>query len=199
MSNELLHKITSLMGSRICHDLISPIGAISNGVELLTMTNPSSGPEIDLISESVNNANARVKFFRIALGIASEGQQSSSKEMVSICNDISSERIKIIWNPTEDISRSEVKLACLLILCAEISLPRGGSVTTDYLDGKWHVTAQGDLSTSNANLFEKLTQPINPDGITASEIQFLLAPLQACELGRAIEYKSENNTLSIIC
>ena len=50
--------IAALLGSRICHDLISPIGAISNGVELMQMSGADSSPELALISESVESANA---------------------------------------------------------------------------------------------------------------------------------------------
>ena len=57
--------IAALVGSRICHDLISPIGAIGNGVELIGLTENTSSPELALISESVDNANARIRFFRV--------------------------------------------------------------------------------------------------------------------------------------
>ena len=53
--------LSALIGSRICHDLISPIGAINNGLELLGMTTRQAGPEMALISESVENAAARIR------------------------------------------------------------------------------------------------------------------------------------------
>ncbi len=53
--------LAALIGSRICHDLISPIGAIGNGLELLSMAG-AGGPEVALISDSVSNANARIRF-----------------------------------------------------------------------------------------------------------------------------------------
>ena len=53
--------LAALVGSRICHDLISPIGAIGNGVELLSLTDGDTGAEMDLINESVQNANARIR------------------------------------------------------------------------------------------------------------------------------------------
>ena len=56
--------LAALIGSRICHDLISPIGAINNGLELLGMSDAREGPELELISESVGNASARIRFFR---------------------------------------------------------------------------------------------------------------------------------------
>lgn len=66
--------IASLVGSRICHDLISPIGAISNGVELIGMTQGTDGAEMSLINDSVQNANARIRFFRVAYGSATPEQ-----------------------------------------------------------------------------------------------------------------------------
>ena len=58
--------LAALVGSRICHDLISPIGAIGNGVELLALTDGDTGAEMELISESVQNASARIRYLRIA-------------------------------------------------------------------------------------------------------------------------------------
>lgn len=57
--------LPALIGSRICHDLISPIGAINNGLELLNMagTGAAPGPELELIGQSVESASARIRFF----------------------------------------------------------------------------------------------------------------------------------------
>ena len=71
--------LAALIASRICHDLISPIGAIGNGVELLAMEPGGPRPEMALISESVANANARIRFFRICFG------QASSDQLVCTC------------------------------------------------------------------------------------------------------------------
>ena len=69
--------LAALIASRICHDLISPLGAIGNGVELLAMEPGGTRPEMALISESVANANARIRFFRICFGQASSDQRIS--------------------------------------------------------------------------------------------------------------------------
>ena len=57
--------LAALVGSRICHDLISPIGAIGNGLELFLM-DTAGGPELALITESISHAKARIRFFRVA-------------------------------------------------------------------------------------------------------------------------------------
>ena len=69
MKHDPLH-LATLIGSRICHDLASPIGAVKNGLELLHLSSENStGPEICLIEESSDNAIGRVNFFRIAFGM----------------------------------------------------------------------------------------------------------------------------------
>src|SRR6056297_564783 len=77
-------ELAALVGSRICHDLISPIGAISNGVELIALTDNSGGAEMALIKQSVESAAARIRFFRIAYGAAAAGQTTQTAEIKSI-------------------------------------------------------------------------------------------------------------------
>ena len=60
--------LSALIGSRICHDLINPLGAIANGVELIALTVAEQTPEMLLFAESVEAANARIEFFRLAYG-----------------------------------------------------------------------------------------------------------------------------------
>ena len=79
--------LAALIGSRICHDLISPIGAISNGLELLDLAGGVQGPEMDLIADSVGNAGARIRFFRIAYGAAGD-QMLGRAEVVSVLDDM---------------------------------------------------------------------------------------------------------------
>ena len=79
--------LSALIGSRICHDLISPIGAINNGLELLGMTTRQAGPEMALISESVENAAARIRYFRVAYG-AADSQMMGRSEVTSILTDV---------------------------------------------------------------------------------------------------------------
>ena len=65
-------ELSQLLGSRLCHDLVSPLGAIGNGVELLEMSPDFPGiaacPELKLIAESVLAARARIQIFRVAFG-----------------------------------------------------------------------------------------------------------------------------------
>lgn len=66
--------LSALIGSRICHDLISPLGAIANGVELMVLTGAEQTPKMLLFAESVEAANARIEFFRLAYGTGGADQ-----------------------------------------------------------------------------------------------------------------------------
>ena len=179
--------IASLLGSRICHDLISPLGAISNGVELLTMTGESVGPEIALISESIENANARIRFFRVAFGAASEGQMCSASEIRSILADLGKGlRMKINWLPTEDVPRREAKLAFLMLQCLETAMPWGGEIEVSRANERWTLIGSSDRMKINARLWEALSLPDGGSAISAAEVQFLLVPLLIREAGRQL-------------
>ncbi|WP_112311216.1 histidine phosphotransferase family protein [Pseudogemmobacter bohemicus] len=123
--------LAALIGSRICHDLISPIGAIGNGVELMMMDRSAASPELALIAESVESANARIRFFRVAFGLAGADQRIARSEVTGILTAMSrGGRLKLDWSSGTDLDRRDVKLAFLLLQCLETALPYGGSIRT---------------------------------------------------------------------
>ena len=75
-----IDNLAALIGSRICHDLISPIGAVTNGLELMSMAG-GTGPELELVNESAANANARIRLFRLAFGQATTDADDKRREL----------------------------------------------------------------------------------------------------------------------
>ncbi len=172
--------LTALLGSRICHDLISPIGAISNGLELLMMDGSQGGPEMVLISESVANANARIRFFRVAFGMAHADQRIPRSEAQSILVDLTrGGRLLIDWNSDADLARAEVKIAFLLIQCLESAMAYGGKVSITVTDGRWSILGQANKLKIDTGLWEVLANPKATPEITPALVQF---PLVAEEL-----------------
>ncbi len=179
--------LAALLGSRICHDLISPLGAISNGVELLEMSGGSIGPEIALISESVENANARIKFFRVAFGLAGDDQRLGAAEIRGILADMTrGGRLRIDWRAEGDLRRPEVKLVFLMLLCLETALPRGGEIAVTQEAGEWRIAARADNLRLDQRLWESLLNPNGGNPIGAAEVQFLLLPLLLRAAGRSL-------------
>jgi histidine phosphotransferase ChpT len=184
--------LTALVGSRICHDLISPLGAIGNGVELLAMSGGQFGAELSLISRSVDNANARIKLFRVAFGAAEAGQMMATGEVAGILKAIS-EAGKVAFSlaATGDIPRQEAKLIFLSVQCLETALPYGGEVRIDREASAWNITAQADRLRDEPALWDIATGAVAANDLSASMVHFALIAQEierqdrklACDLG----------------
>lgn len=189
--------LAALIGSRICHDLISPVGAINNGLELLGMSGAVAGPELELISDSVLNANARIRFFRVAFGAAGD-QQMGRAEVVSILEDISKAgRMKFQWTPTEGCSRSEVRMAFLAALCLESALPYGGVINVLNAGGNWTVVGEGRKVNVEDDLWGNLDGSSDEAKITPALVQFAMLPEAAKEAERKISYDATLEKVTI--
>ncbi|MCF6231809.1 MAG: histidine phosphotransferase family protein [Rhodobacteraceae bacterium] len=185
--------LASLIGSRICHDLISPIGAISNGLELLDLTGGVEGPEMELISDSVGNAGARIQFFRIAYGAVGP-QMMGHTEVSGLLNDLNQGgRILVQWTPREAQSRAEVRLAFLALQCLETAMPYGGVIEICSSGGHWSATGTAD----KLNVDEKLWKMAGGVEITPSLVQFALLPVAAADLGRKVTMDHDTGTITL--
>ena len=190
--------LNALLGSRICHDLISPLGAIGNGVELLTMSGAGHTPEIALIAESVENANALIRLYRIAFGTASENQGFGASEIRGILSDVYGKtRLNVVWQIESDCNRSEVKLAYLLLLCFETSMPWGGRVTVQRDNGRWAIQGAAERMSVSKDLWRLLAEPEADVGLNSAQVHFALAPRAAGGLGRTLDVTSEPGLLSV--
>ena len=170
------HHLSSLIGSRICHDLISPIGAITNGMELLTLSGVSSGPEMSLIADSVDSAGARIRFFRVAYGVAGKDWLNAG-EVTGILRDLAQAgRVQMIWDVPGDVARADVQLAFLALQCVETALAYGGTARVTRKDDQWHVTAQSPRLQHMPELWADLTRDTRQITITPALVQFALLP-----------------------
>ena len=179
--------LAALIGSRICHDLISPIGAIGNGVELLMMSPEAQGPELALIAESVASANARIRFFRIAFGLSAADQRIGQPEVTSVLADLTrGTRLAIDWDGPADLSRPEVKLAFLLLMCLETALPYGGEITVSATGQAWTMTARAAKTKVDPDLWGQLSASSAESPLGAAHVHFTLAGAELRRLGREL-------------
>lgn len=97
MSMELHPRVLELIASRICHDLVSPVGAVNNGVELMQELGEDAGAEaVKLIADSAQNASIRLKAFRLCYGAAGTDKNVGFKEIKDAFTDlIKSGRVQI--------------------------------------------------------------------------------------------------------
>jgi histidine phosphotransferase ChpT len=179
--------LTALLGSRICHDLISPIGAIGNGLELLMMEHGAGSPEVALIAQSVAHANARIRFFRLAFGAAGAEARQNLAEVRSILSDLTQgSRLAIEWGTSADLGRAEVKIAFLLILCLESAMPYGGKIVASEKDGRWSIEASAQRLRIDPDLWGVLADPSSLPDLTPAVVHFPLAAAEIARHGRRL-------------
>lgn len=179
--------LTALVGSRICHDLVSPLGAIGNGVELLGLSGLGESPEMALIAESVENANARLRFFRIAYGAASPDQRIGRAEITSTLSAAArGGRLSYFWAAEGDQRRDEVRVVFLLLQCMESALPHGGDIHVAREGEAWTVTGESPRLRIDADLWDSLLNPRLRIDVTPAQVQFALLPEVMALLGRKL-------------
>jgi histidine phosphotransferase ChpT len=125
--------LAALLCSRICHDIISPVGAIINGLEVLDEEKDSDMRRfaLDLIKKSAEQASARLQFCRLAFGAAgSAGASIDISDAETLARGLfSGERTEFKWNaPALLMPKNKVKLILNLCLTAATAIPRGGVI-----------------------------------------------------------------------
>jgi histidine phosphotransferase ChpT len=180
--------LAALVAARLCHDLISPLGAIGNGVELLALEGRAAGPELSLVTEAVAQASGRLRLMRLAFGAAGAGQRIGAAEVRAIlAGALRGGRLAVAWEVEGEVPRPEVRLALLAILCLEAALPRGGRIVVGAAGGRWRIEAAGPRLRPEAGPFAALSTPEGPGEIAAGTVQFALLHAGAAALGRRIE------------
>lgn len=144
--------LAALLCSRVCHDVISPVGAIANGLEVLESEKDPDmrGFAMDLIKKSTHTASARLQFCRLAFGAAgSAGASIDTGDAEGVARNLfADEKTKLVWNATRALlPKNKVKLILNLVLIAGQAIPRGGviEVTLDGTDNAmtFKITATG--------------------------------------------------------
>lgn len=155
-------------------------------------------PELRLIAESVDHANARVKFFRIAFGAASGEQVVSEREARAILNELgASGRTRFAWDVTGARPRDQVKLAFLLVMCAESALPRGGVISVAQTGGGWTVGAKGPRVAFDPALWALFDGEAAGRALLPAEVQFALAPAAAAAIGRQVTAQNDETSVDL--
>ncbi|HTQ82084.1 MAG TPA: histidine phosphotransferase family protein [Pseudolabrys sp.] len=128
--------LAALLCSRVCHDLISPVGAIVNGLEVLAEEKDEETKTfaLELIKKSAATASAKLQFCRIAFGAAgSAGAQIDLGDAETISRGFfEDDKTKLEWNlPRALLAKNRVKLLLNMLIIAGQAIPRGGKLTVD--------------------------------------------------------------------
>lgn len=191
--------LSALLGSRICHDLISPLGAIGNGVELLSLdSGDARRPEVALIAEAVSSANARIRFLRVAFGQASAEHRMGRPEIIGLLADWThGGRLKVDWQVAGDLSRAVVRQAFLALLCLEAAVPFGGMITVGADTGRWTFVATGRRVKIEPLIWDMLAAGTPTAGLTPAQVQFGLLAQDLAHAGKAARIRASDSSVTL--
>lgn len=181
--------LAALLCSRVCHDIISPVGAINNGLELLD-EGGADADAMDLIRTSALNASVRLKFARLAFGASgSVGASIDTGEAEKAVLDYVSadNKTQVRWNgPRAIIPKNQVKLLLNLFLVAYGAIPRGGEIDvtleTPDTDPRFRLSCKGKMVRVPPKFLEIHAGDIE-EAIDAHSIQPYYTVLLASESG----------------
>jgi len=199
--------LAALLCSRVCHDIISPVGAIINGLEVLDEDNSEDmrAFAFGLIRKSAGQASAKLQFARLAFGAAgSVGAEIDLGDAEKVATGyMASEKPDFAWeSPRVLMPKNLVKLLLNLILLANAAVPRGGSVKV-VVDGadppRFTLTAAGP-SVRVPAAFEKLV-PGDVDGaVDAQSVQayYTGALARACRMAISARLDGEQAVIEAV-
>ncbi len=199
--------LAALLCSRVCHDLISPTGAIVNGLEVLDEKESDQETKnfaLDLIKKSARTASARLQFCRLAFGAAgSAGAQIDLDDAHGMARAfIADDKTKLAWNlPRMLLPKNRVKLLLNMLLIASQSIPRGGIISVDPIgegDGVGFRLAASGLNARIPQAVPALLEGAAENGpIDAHAIQPFYAGLLARACGLKVELKADGDAIII--
>lgn len=197
---------TALVTSRVCHDVISPVGAIVNGLEVLEEDKDGSMQEfaLDLIRKSARQASARLQFARLAFGAAgSAGAAIDLADAENVAKGMFlDDKISLTWSaPRALLPKNRVKLLLNLVTLAAGAIPRGGTVhvevTGEDEDASFTLSSKGQNARIPPHAEQLLAGEEIEGGISAHGIQAYYAGEVARAAGMAVRFHLEGDTLTI--
>jgi len=164
-------RVMELLNARLCHELISPVGAINNGVELMAEEEADADFQRDamkLVATSAKTAGHRLNFYRFAYG---SGRGSTGKEAVH--GLLEGGKVKADWHESASALPLEwQRLAGNMVVIAAEILPRGGTLQIAAGEGGKGivVNAAGDSVNLTAELRAALADGADIDALTARTV-----------------------------
>jgi histidine phosphotransferase ChpT len=184
--------LAALLCSRVCHDVISPVGAINNGLELLD-EGGADEDAMNLIRASARNASARLQFARIAFGAAgSAGMVIDTGDAEAVATAfLKNEKPEFSWSgPRALMPKNMVKLLLNMILIANAAIPRGGriavTIETPETAPKFTISVRGPMLRVPPKFLELHSGKEPEEAIDAHAVQPYYTLLLARESGMEI-------------
>ena len=198
--------LAALVSSRICHDVINPVSAISNGLEMLAEEpdDEMRAAAMDLIRKSAAQASAKLQFARLAFGAAgSAGAEIDLRDAEKVAREFAkgSGKHEVVWNgPPLTVAKNKVKLLLNLVALGVVALPRGGNIDVEISgnppDVSFKVLAKGQAAKLTDEV-RGLIAGVDGAGVDAHSIQPYYAGCVAAAAGMTVAIEAREGEIEL--
>jgi len=194
--------LAALLCSRVCHDLINPVGMVNTGLEVLDDESNADmhGDAIDLIRNASRQANAKLNFLRDAFGAAGSAPgifplDEIKKKTMDMYAD---SKATLNWQMSvEGLEKSKARLLMNMVMIAVNTIPRGGEVVISGEDSQLTLVATGRRAEFKPEIERALGGKTPDDGFDGRTIQPFYTGMIARELGGAIAHQSDEDSVTL--
>ncbi|MEM6680554.1 MAG: histidine phosphotransferase family protein [Pseudomonadota bacterium] len=194
--------LATLVASRICHDIVGPVGAIANGIDLMAEAG-GEAEEIDLVRQSTDRAASMLRILRIGFGSASaEGRGMSRGALVEVLRKaISGRRVSLLVTGEEgdDLTSETARLVTLMVLSARIALGLSGQIEVVFSHDRelpLRVTAEGERAALSPEAANWLSGALNP-APASREVEFAMLAQAAAAAGLQLTFDHQDGRVTL--
>jgi histidine phosphotransferase ChpT len=188
-------RVASLLASRLCHDLIGPLGAVDNGLELIAEEGSMAEEALALARRSAKRAAGRLRYFRYAFGAAGEDPSFGPAEARGLAQSLlHGGEVHLGWPPpgSEVLPPGACRLLLNMILLGIDCLPRGGLLEILARPDRLAVDCKAPHARLTPELKTAILASSLPLDLTARTVVGYYAALLAIELGGRLELPEES-------
>ena len=198
--------LASAISSRICHDLVSPVGAIVNGIDLVReIGTPGLDDEVAMIGQSADRASGLLQFFRLAFGAAPLDAQPMGRAVLrdQARGVVEWQRVSLDWDSVDGpaFSRGEAKLLSLMVLCLRSIAGMAGTISVRLMPDAtlpMRVVLNGPGTVDADERLSLLSVEQPGPGPSAREVEFVLARQTAQSMGLGLTVQRDEAETSLV-
>jgi histidine phosphotransferase ChpT len=197
-------RASELLISKICHDLVSPIGAVNNGIEFMAdMGGEGMEDGIGLIEHSAKQASVKLQLFRMCYGAGGSDAKMTGKIIYeTFQNYIADSKVKMDWDlmnamPDQDLPMGFLKTLLNMMVFAFDSLPRGGVVKVDMMDTHMCVVGIGDMVKPKDDSVDAFEGGVSMDDLSPKSIHGYITKQYALLFGLDVHVSLADDAVTL--
>lgn len=180
--------------SKICHDLVSPVGAVNNGIEFLSEMGADGLKDgLGLIEHSARQSSVRLQLFRMCYGAGGSDSKVTGKMVFeTFSNFIDGTKCSMEWDlmndiPDEDVNAGFMKTLLNLMVFAQESLPKGGLLKITMDGNKMLISAKGEMIRPKEGSVDAMAGALSVEDLTPKAIHGFMTKAYADLFGFPVE------------